>query len=44
MSETVSFSVNEMIAMCEQMLPIWNKERYAKEADLHIIEDEFSLI
>jgi hypothetical protein len=42
MAEPVVFSASEMAKMCEFMLPIWNKKRYAQEVEV-FIGDEFVL-
>jgi hypothetical protein len=42
MAEPVNFSASEMAEMCQFMLPIWNKKRYAQE-DALFIGDEFIL-
>lgn len=34
MAQPVLFSATEMAEMCERMLPIWNKKRYAQEDEI----------
>jgi hypothetical protein len=42
MAEPVQFSATEMAEMCERMLPIWNKQRYAKP-DQKFVGEPFTL-
>jgi hypothetical protein len=42
MTDQVVFSATEMARMCEQMLPFWNRQRYANP-DPSFVGEEFEL-